>query len=52
MGLDRETSRKKLLEGIEVGYRSVQIQILQFTDDTLFFCQPTYHNILVIKTEK
>jgi len=28
MSLDREASRKKLLEGIEVGYRSVQIQIL------------------------
>jgi len=49
-GLVREASRKKLLKGIEVGYRGVQIQIFQFADDMSFFCQPTYHNMLVIKT--
>jgi len=48
-GLMRETVRKGLYEGVRVGLEWVGINLLQFADVTLFFCQPTYQNILVIK---
>jgi len=48
-GLVREARRKKLYEGVLVGTKDVQIEMLQFADDTFFLCQPLFHNILAIK---
>ena len=49
-GLIREALRKGLFKGVKIGYNQVGISLLQFTNDTLFFCQPNYQSILVIKT--
>jgi len=48
-GLVREARRKNLLEGIKVGGKGVNFDLLQFADDTLLFCQPTYGNVLTFK---
>jgi len=39
-----------VLEGFKVGHKHVDVKLLQFTDDTLFFCQPKLSSILAIKT--
>jgi len=37
-GLVKEASRIGVLEGVRVGYNCVDVKLLQFADDTLFFC--------------
>lgn len=48
-GLVREASRIGILEGVKVGYKNVDVNLLQFADDTLFFCQPQLRCVLAIK---
>jgi len=48
-GLVREASRIGILEGVKVGNKSVEVNLLQFADDTLFFCQPQIQCVLAIK---
>jgi len=48
-GLVREATRVGLLDGIGVGSKAFDVKLLQFADDTLFFCQPKYQCILTIK---
>jgi len=48
-GLVREARRACLFKGVEVGSLRVQVDLLQFANDTLFFCEPSYHNMLVVK---
>jgi len=48
-GLMREAKSASMFKGVEVGSQRVQVDLLQFADDTLFFCNPSYHNVLVIK---
>jgi len=48
-GLVREASRIQILERVKVGHKSVEVNFLQFADDTLFFCQPQIHSVLEIK---
>ena len=48
-GLVKETSRIGVLEGVRVGYNCVDVKLLQFADDTLFFCQPNFQCIMTIK---
>jgi len=48
-GLVREARHKNLLYGIKVGRKGVNVDLLQFADDTLLFCQPTYGNVLTFK---
>jgi len=48
-GLVREASRIGILEGVKVGNKSVEVNLLQFADDTLFFCQPQMQCVLAIK---
>jgi len=38
-----------ILEGVRVGYKNVEVRLLLFADDTLFFCQPHLHCVLAIK---
>jgi len=49
-GLVRAVISKGIYDGVKVGSKSIEVSLLQFEDDTLFFCQPTYKCILVIKT--
>jgi len=48
-GLVREAKKANLLKGVEVGIHRVQVDLLQFAYDTLFFWKPSYHNVLAIK---
>jgi len=48
-GLVREAKRVRLFKGVKVGSQGVQVDLLQFADDTIFFCEPSYHNVLVVK---
>jgi len=48
-GLVREAKRASLFKGVAVGSQGVQVDLLQFVDDTLFFCNPSYHNVVVTK---
>jgi len=48
-GLIRKASIKGVLEGFCVGNKGVDVKLLQFVDDTIFFCQPKFNCILVIK---
>jgi len=48
-GLVREAKRASQFIGVEVGIQRVQVDLLQFADDTFFFCKPSYHNVLVVK---
>ena len=48
-GSVRKARGKNLLEGVKVGGKGVNIDLLQFADDTLLFCQPTYENVLTFK---
>jgi len=47
--LVREAKRASLFNGVEVGTQRVHVDLLQFADDTLFFYEPSYHNVLVVK---
>ena len=39
-----------MLEGISVGRNETKVNMLQFADDTLFFCKPSLNNVGVIKS--
>ena len=49
IGLVREAKRACQFIGVGVGIQRVQVDLLQFADNTLFFCKPSYHNVLVVK---
>jgi len=46
----REATKKNVYQGVRVGNKDVEVGLLQFSNDTLFVCQPTNENILVIKS--
>jgi len=48
-GLVKEAKRASLVKDVEVGSLRVQVHLLQFANDTLFFCEPSYHNMSVVK---
>jgi len=48
-GLVREAKKANLLKSVEMDIHRVQVDLLQFADDTLFFCKPSYHKVLAIK---
>lgn len=49
-GLVWEAKKKNLLQGVKIGRKEIEITLLQFADDTLLFCEPTYQNILTLKS--
>jgi len=49
-GLVREAKKANLFSGVEVGRERVQVDLLQFADDTIFFFKQSYDNVLAIKT--
>ena len=48
-GLVRDASKIGILKGVRVGHKNVEVRLLLFADDTLFFCQPHLHYVLAIK---
>lgn len=37
------------MSGVVVGKEGVQVDLLQFIDDMIFFCKPLYSNVLARK---
>jgi len=48
-GLVKQATTKNLYSGIKVGEKKVEVNLLQFADDTLFVCESKVQNILCIK---
>jgi len=48
-GLVREASKVGVLEGVKVGHKGMDVKLLQFAYDTLFFCKPKYQCILALQ---
>ena len=48
-GLLREAKKANVFNGVKVGYERVSVDLLQFADDTILFCKPTYQNVLTVK---
>jgi len=49
-GAVRQVESKGLFKGIKVGRKEISITMLQFADDTLFFCKETTQNVMVLKS--
>jgi len=45
----RQAVKKKLFQGIKVGTKEIEVNMLQYVDDTLFLCEANTQNILGIK---
>jgi len=48
-GLVKQATRKHLFSGIKVGDKKVDVNLLQFVDDTLFLYESNVQNIMCIK---
>jgi len=48
-GLVKQVTRKNLFSGLKIGDKKVEVNLLQFADDTLFVCESNVQNILCIK---
>jgi len=48
-GLVRQAVKARLLSGIKIGKKEVEVCILQFADDTVFSCENSYSNVLTLK---
>ena len=48
-GLVREAKRANVFSGVTVATGRVKVDLLQFANDTLFFCEPFLHNVLAVK---
>jgi len=49
-GLVRQAMKANLLSGVKVGNKEVEVSFLQFADDTLFFCEDSWSNVVVMKS--
>jgi len=47
--LVNQAARKNLFSNLKVGENEVEVNLLQFVDDTLFLCELNIQNILTIK---
>jgi len=45
----RKTTKKKMLDAVKIGKNEIEVNILHFTDDTLFVYEAKYQNVLTIK---
>ena len=43
----RVATKKKLLEGIKVGEKNIEVNMLQFADDTLFLSEAKTQNMVI-----
>jgi len=48
-GLVRQAAKANLYKGLNIGRKEVEINILQFADDTLFLCKDSYSNVFILK---
>jgi len=48
-GVVRHAEEKMLVESIEVGENRVKVSMLQYADDTLFFCKASIQSVLNLK---
>ena len=48
-GVVRQAEEKKLVESIEVREKQVKVSMLQYADDTLFFCKALIQSVLTLK---
>jgi len=48
-GVIRQAKEKRLVEGIEVGEGRVKVIMLQYADDTLFFCKASIQSVWTLK---
>jgi len=46
-GLVRQAAKANLLSSLKIGRKKVELCILQFADDTMFFCEDSYTNVVV-----
>jgi len=51
-GLVKQATRKNLFSGIKVGDKKVDVNLLQFADDTLFVYESYVQNMLSISYAK
>jgi len=50
VGLVRQVVKVNLLSGIKIGRKEMELCILQFADDTVFFCEDSYNNVVTLKS--
>jgi len=48
-GVARVAEEKKLIDSLEVGKDKVNVNMLQYADDTLFFCKANTKSVFNIK---
>ncbi|XP_068474709.1 secreted RxLR effector protein 78-like [Phaseolus vulgaris] len=48
-GLVREAVKANLLTGLKIGRKGTLMSLLQFADDTLFFCEDSFINVVTLK---
>ena len=48
-GLVRQALKTNLLSGVKIGSKEVEVSFLQFTDDTLFFREESWSNVIIMK---
>jgi len=49
VGLVRQVVKARLFSGIKIGRKEAEVCILQFADDTVFFCENSYSNVVTLK---
>jgi len=49
-GAVRQADKKCLLEGLKIGKNEVNINLLQYADDTMFLCNNNVQNIVTFKS--
>ena len=49
VGLVRQALKVNLLSGVKIGSKEVDVSFLQFADDTLFFCEESRSNVIIMK---
>ena len=48
-GVVRQAKEKKLVESIEIGEKQVKVSMLQYADNTLFFCKASIQSVMTLK---
>jgi len=49
-GLVRKATKANLLSRVKIGSKEVDVSFLQFADNTLFFCEESWRNVIIMKT--
>jgi len=49
-GLVNQIARKSLFTSLKIGTNKVDVKLIQFVDETLVICEPSFQNYLAIKS--